>query len=74
MAAAQIFTAAKCADDNILPGLGQGDFKPLFSWLNQHIRSKGCLYMPDELIEKATGSDLSTEAYKASIKARYLDE
>ena len=74
MAAAQIFTAAKRDDGNILPGLGRGDFNPLFNWLNQHIRSKGCLYMPDELIEKATGSGLSTEAYKASIKARYLDE
>jgi carboxypeptidase Taq len=73
MAAAQIFSTAKRDDGNILPGLGQGDFTPLFNWLNQHIRSKGCLYMPDELIEKATGSALGTEAYKASIKARYLD-
>lgn len=72
MAAAQIFATAKRDDANILPGLATGDFSPLFGWLDQHIRSKGCLYMPDELIEHATGSSLGTEAYKASITARYL--
>jgi hypothetical protein len=29
--------------------------------------------MPDELIEKATGSGLDTAAFKASIMSRYLD-
>ena len=72
MAAAQIYAAAKKDDANIMPGLATGDFAPLFGWLDQHIRSKGCLYMPDELIEHATGSSLGTEAYKASITERYL--
>ena len=57
----------------ILPGLGRGDLSPLYGWLNENIRSKGCLYTPDELIENATGAPLGTAAYKASIKARYLD-
>lgn len=73
MAAAQIFAAAQKDDKNILPGLGRGDLAPLFSWLDQHIRHQGCLYMPDELIAKATGSGLDTAAFKASIRARYLD-
>lgn len=73
IAAAQIFAAATREEGDILPGLGQGNFTPLYLWLNRHIRSKGCLHMPDELIEVATGSGLDTAAYKASIKARYLD-
>jgi len=73
MAAAQIFAAAQKDDKNILPGLGRGDLAPLFSWLDQHIRHQGCLYMPDELIAKATGSGLDTAAFKASIRSRYLD-
>ncbi len=73
MAAAQIFAAAQKDNSDILPGLGRGDLAPLFSWLDRHIRSQGCLYMPDELIEKATGSGLDTAAFKAGIKARYLD-
>jgi carboxypeptidase Taq len=73
MAAAQIFAAAQKDNTDILPGLGRGDLAPLFSWLDRHIRSQGCLYMPDELIEKATGSGLDTAAFKAGIRARYLD-
>ncbi len=73
MASAQIFAAAQRDEPDILPGLGRGDITPLFNWLNTHIRSQGCLYMPDELIEQATGSGLDTAAFKAGITARYLD-
>jgi carboxypeptidase Taq len=72
MAAAQIFATAKTAEPGILPGLAQGDFKPLYGWLDKNIRSQGCLYTPDELIEKATGAPLGTEAYKQAIYARYM--
>ncbi len=72
MAAAQIFATAKESAPAILPGLGQGNFKPLYAWLDENIRSQGCLYSPDELVEKATGAPLGTAAYKASITQRYL--
>lgn len=73
MAAAQIFAAAQKANTDILPGLGRGDIAPLFDWLDRNIRSQGCLYMPDELIANATGAELGTAAFKASVQARYLD-
>jgi carboxypeptidase Taq len=73
VAAAQLFTAAQRDDADIVPGLGRGDVTPLFSWLDQRIRSQGCLHMPDALIENATGSALDTAAFKASVQARYLD-
>jgi len=72
LAAAQIFSTATAAVPEILPALGRGDCKPLYGWLNEHIRSQGCLYTPDELIEHATGTPLGTEAYKASVRQRYL--
>jgi carboxypeptidase Taq len=72
MAAAQLFAAAQRDNHDILPGLGRGDVAPLFDWLDRHIRSQGCLYLPDELIEKASGSALDTAAFKAGIRARYL--
>jgi carboxypeptidase Taq len=72
MAAAQIFAKATSDVPAISAGLGTGNFSPLFTWLDAHIRDKGCRYMPDELIEKATGASLGTEAYKAAIRARYL--
>lgn len=72
MAAAQIFAAAQRQEPDVLPGLARGDVKPLFGWLDTNIRSQGCLFEPDELIERATGAPLGTDAYKAAIKARYL--
>ncbi len=73
VAAAQLFTAAQRDTPDLLPALDRGDVAPLFSWLDRHIRSQGCLYMPDELIKNASGSGLDTVAFKASIQARYLD-
>jgi len=73
LAAAQLFAAAQRHNPDILPGLGRGDVAPLFDWLNLNVRSQACLYLPDELIEKATGAPLDSAAFKASIKARYLD-
>lgn len=73
MAAAQLFAAARRDNPDILPGLARGDVTPLFDWLGTHIHSQGCLYMPDELIARATGSGLDTAAFKAHVRARYLD-
>jgi carboxypeptidase Taq len=73
VAAAQLFTAAQRDTPGLLPALGRGDVAPLFHWLDRHVRSLGCLYLPDELIANATGAALSTVAFKASIRARYLD-
>ena len=72
LTAAQIFAAATRAVPGILPGLARGDFKPLYGWLDENIRSQGCLYTADELIERATGAPLGVEAYKAAVRARYL--
>ena len=72
LTAAQIFAAANQAVPEILPGLAGGNFKPLYGWLNENIRSQGCLYTADALIEKATGAPLGVEAYKAAVRARYL--
>ena len=72
VASAQIFAAAQRDNPDVLPGLARGDVTPLFTWLNQQIRSQACLYMPDELLEKATGTALDTTAFKNSLRARYL--
>lgn len=73
MAAAQLFAAARRDNPDILPGLARGDVAPLFGWLDTHIRSQGSLYMPDELIERATGSGLGTAAFKDHVRSRYLN-
>lgn len=72
MTAAQLFQSAKKSDPNILPSLGEGDFTPLFAWLNENIREQGSLYTPDELIKRASGVPLSADAFKSHLQERYL--
>lgn len=72
MTAAQMFSAAKKQDAGILPGLAEGNFKPLFGWLDENVRSLGSSLPAGDLIERATGAPLSAEAYKTHVKERYL--
>lgn len=72
LSAAQLFAAAKTQDSGILPGIAKGDFKPLLRWLRANVHGKGALLTTDELLREATGKPLSTAAFKAHLKARYL--
>lgn len=73
IAAAQIFAAAKEQDGSILPGIAKGNFKPLLRWLRTHVHGKGSLMSTDALLRAATGKPLGTAAFKAHLKARYLN-
>ncbi|HEX4303193.1 MAG TPA: carboxypeptidase M32 [Rhizomicrobium sp.] len=71
---AQLFERA-CADDAaILPGLGQGDFKPYFAWVKPRIHEQASLKSFDDIVVAATGRKLSGDALKRHLKTRYLDE
>jgi len=72
--AAQIFSAAKAANPDLLGQIEKGDLKQLMGWLGANIHEQGCRYSTDGLIEKATGKTLDVEIYKAHLKARYLGE
>ncbi|PWR19846.1 carboxypeptidase M32 [Zavarzinia compransoris] len=73
MAAAQLFAAATAADGAILPGIAQGDFKPLLAWLRPHVHEKGSSQTTDEVLIGATGLPLGTAAFKAHLERRYLN-
>ncbi len=70
--AAQLFDAALSADPEILPAIGDGDFKPLYAWLDENIHRHGSLYETPELVEKATGSPLDPQIFISHLKQRYL--
>lgn len=71
--AAQFFAAANRDDPAITPGLGQGNFAPLLAWTGRYIHSQGSQSATsEETLLAATGSPLSTEAFKRHLTARYL--
>lgn len=71
--AAQLFDSA-CHDiGGLRPGLSKGEFGKLLAWLRDAIHGQASRYSSHELIERATGRPLGTDAFKAHLKARYLD-
>ena len=73
MAAAQIYAAAIEAVPAVPEAIAAGDFQPLMAWLAEHVHGKGSLLSTAELIENATGRPLDDAAFKAHLRARYLD-
>jgi carboxypeptidase Taq len=71
--AAQFF--AKANDDaGDLPGsFAQGNFKPLFDWLHEHVHRHGQRYSAAELVRRATGRPLSPEPLIEHLTAKAAD-
>ncbi len=69
--AAQIFATAVKDNVDILPGISQGDFKPLLTWLRQNVHEKGRLLSADQLLNDVTGASLSTRDFKQHLTNRY---
>jgi carboxypeptidase Taq len=72
IAAAQFFDAAKRDVPDIVPGIAEGDFKPLVGWLRAHVHGLGSKLSTDELVAEATGKPLDQAVFKAHLTARYL--
>jgi len=43
------------------------------AWLVANVHAKASLLSTDEVLEQATGAPLQDAAFKAHLKARYLD-
>ncbi|XOV88247.1 MAG: carboxypeptidase M32 [Pseudomonadota bacterium] len=72
LTAAQLFAAANHDIPGIRDEIGRGNFRPLLGWLREHVHSKGKLLSFQELLTRATGSNLDVARYKAHVQARYL--
>ena len=51
-----------------------GDFFAYTAWMREHVQSQACLYRPNELIKRVTGTQLSATALKEHLTQRYLVE
>lgn len=72
MTAAQLFDAARRADNDVVPGLARGDFAPLLAWLRANVHGKGSLLGTDDLLTEATGRPLDAGVFKEHLRRRYL--
>ncbi len=73
MTAAQLFTAAREDNPELLEAISRGDFTSLLSWLRTHVHGMGCLLSTQDLLTRATGSPLDANYFKEHLKNRYLD-
>ncbi len=74
LAAAQFMAAAQAARPDIPDAIARGDFTPLTDWLRLNVHRYGSKYGTNALLEKATGSLLSADAYMQHLKRRYLPD
>jgi carboxypeptidase Taq len=70
--AAQLFAAARSAIPDVSEQIGRGEFAPLLGWLRERVHTKGSSLPTDDLVVKATGSPLGTEAFERHLRERYL--
>lgn len=73
MIAAQLFDAAKRADPAIEPGIGKGEFAPLFAWLRANVHGKASRFSTPEIVTQATGKPLDPAVFERHLRARYID-
>jgi len=75
LTAAQFFARAKQDEPDLLSHLSRGDFSSLLRWTRANVHKHGSFYATsDEMVTRATGRPLSTEAFKSHLVARYLEE
>lgn len=72
MTAAQLYAAAREQDATIVPGIQQGDFAPLRTWLGENIHAKASSKSTVELVKEATGKALDVGVFKQHLRERYL--
>jgi len=71
--AAQLYEAAVAADPTVATDLQAGSPAALWSWLGEHVHQHGKRFKPAELVERATGSPLSVDAFVRYARAKFSD-
>lgn len=74
MYAAQWFAALRRARPELDAYIAQGDFAPVFGWLNDNIWSQASRWETPELVRRASGEALNPAHFRAHLEARYLGE
>jgi len=68
---AQFFAAAVDALGDVDAAIEKGDFAPLRGWLAENVYQHGSRYLPEELVERATGEPLSIDPFVSYLKNKF---
>jgi carboxypeptidase Taq len=71
--AAQIDTTVREEFDDLDGRIERGEFDPIAQWLTENVHQHGCRYTTPELIERATGEELSAGPYLDYAEQKYGD-
>ncbi len=74
LTAAQLFDAARRAHPALADSIARGDLSELDAWLTEYVWGQGCLLETGELVQRATGRPLGTEAFERHLERRYLND
>jgi carboxypeptidase Taq len=69
----QLWHAIRAAIPDLESQIESGRFATLLSWLRENIHQYGRKYLPNELIERATGEPLTSRYYLEYLTAKYSD-
>jgi carboxypeptidase Taq len=72
MYAAQWFAAMRRTMPELDQGIGAGDLKPVFAWLDTKIWSQASLWDTPELVRRASGEVLNPQHFRRHLETRYL--
>jgi carboxypeptidase Taq len=71
--AAQFFEAAREEIDDLYEGVREGEFDALHDWLTENVHRHGQRYETNELVERATGSAFTADAFLDYATAKFGD-
>lgn len=58
---------------DVFGNLEKGDFSKIHAWLNEKVHRHGQVYLPDDLIVRATGEAFNPKYYVTYLKEKYKD-
>jgi carboxypeptidase Taq len=68
--AAALYAAAKRDIPQLEDAMARGEFSPLLSWLREHVHRFGSRYPSKELMQRATGEELSVQPLLEHLEAK----
>ena len=67
----QLHEAARQAGAGTPDQLARGEFAPLLAWMRDNVHAHGRKFLPQEVMERATGRQLTAEPYIAYLTGKY---